>query len=53
MKIGHWHSGFGAAAGLKSRRFNRKRDSCLAEFIKKANTRLPCIVRWVAVVIDL
>ncbi len=32
-----------AAAGLKSSQFNRKRNS------KKANTRLPCIVRWVSI----
>jgi hypothetical protein len=39
--------GNGPAAGLKSGRFDRKRDS------EKANTRLPCIVRWVGVIIDL
>ena len=41
------------AAGLEGGQFNRKRDSGLAKFIKKANieyrimnTRLPCILRW-------
>jgi len=34
MKIGHWHPGVSATAGLKSDQFNRKRDFGLAEFTK-------------------
>jgi hypothetical protein len=40
-------AGTGLVAGLKSGQSNRKRN------FEKANTRLPCIVRWVTVIIDL
>jgi hypothetical protein len=39
-------SGVSAATGLKGGQFNRKRN------FEKANTRLPCIVRRVGVIID-
>jgi hypothetical protein len=39
-------SGVSPAAGLKSGQSNLKRNT------EKANTRLPCIVRWVGVIID-
>ena len=40
-------SGVSAAAGLKSGQFDRKRN------FEKANTRLPCIVRWFSVILEL
>jgi len=39
-------SGVSAASGLKNGKSNGKRNS------EKANTRLPCIVHWVGVIID-
>jgi hypothetical protein len=38
---------FSIGAGLKSVQPNRRGN------FEKANTRLPCIVRWVAVIIEL
>jgi hypothetical protein len=40
-------SRFSAASGLKNGQSNRKRN------FEKANTRLPCIMRHVSVIIDL